>query len=287
MSSGSGTYASRLKAYPAKGVCGLPETYDLPDALEKKLTTLSTWWKSATNIVVLTGAGISTSAGISDFRGPKGVWTLEIEREKTQKRKRKQQSRRKFGQKRRKVISNNDTSNTNTLFPTSATSSSSSVSGFEAAQPTLTHRALTALVNHSGAGKVNYIVTQNVDGLHQRAKLDRNKLAILHGCVFEEQCEDCKTYNFLNKEVNSISFQPTGNTCTKCNGICRDTLLDWEDALPEDQLCPSEIECKRADLVVTLGTSLRIEPAGSLPLLCKEKGGRFVIVNLQETPKDR
>ena len=174
MSSGSGTYASRLKAYPAKGVCGLPETYDLPDALEKKLTTLSTWWKSASNIVVLTGAGISTSAGISDFRGPKGVWTLEIEREKTQKRKRKQQSRRKFGQKRRKVSSNNDTSNTNTLFPTSATSSSSSVSGFEAAQPTLTHRALTALVNHSGAGKVNYIVTQNVDGLHQKGGLERD-----------------------------------------------------------------------------------------------------------------
>ena len=70
--------------------------------------------------------------------------------------------------------------------------------------------------------------------------------------------------------------------------------MDWEDALPEDQLCPSEEACTSADLIVTLGTSLRIEPAASLPLLCKQpttasvkcSKHHIVIVNLQETPKD-
>ena len=141
-------------------------------------------------------------------------------------------------------------------------------------------------------------MTQNVDGLHQRARLPRDKLAILHGCVFEESCEKCGALYFRDKEVNTISFQPTGNMCEKkgCDGACHDTLLDWEDPLPENQLCPSEEECKAAELIVTLGTSLRIEPAASLPLLCKEEhqgearrsknAHRIAIVNLQETPKD-
>jgi len=62
-----------------------------------------------------------------------------------------------------------------------------------------------------------------------------------------------------------------------------DTLLDWEDALPEDDFERATLECEKADLVLCLGTSLRIEPAGSLPTLAK----KFVIVNLQETPYDR
>ena len=180
------------------------------------------------------------------------------------------------------------------MFP--ATNTNNVVSSFESAQPTLTHRAITALVEQD---KISYVVTQNVDGLHQRAQLPRVKLAILHGCVFEEMCEKCGALYFRDKEVNTISFQPTGNVCEKkdCGGVCRDTLLDWEDPLPENQLCPSEEECKAADLIVTLGTSLRIEPAASLPLLCKEEEQgeprrksaqhrRIVIINLQETPKD-
>jgi mono-ADP-ribosyltransferase sirtuin 6 len=265
---------------------------------ENKLSQLCRWWKEAKKIVVLTGAGISTSAGVADFRGPQGVWTLELEREREKqqlKRKRKNSSR-PFGKRRKRkrkptasttgTTDHND--HKNTLFPTESTTSTS---GFEAARPTVTHRALTRLVQQN---KCNFIVTQNVDGLHQRSGLARSKLAILHGCVFEEQCEDCKALYFRDKEVDSISFQPTGQTCKQCNGVCRDTLLDWEDALPEDQLCPSEEACTSADLIVTLGTSLRIEPAASLPLLCKQQTTasvkcskpHIVIVNLQETPKD-
>ena len=306
--SGSGSYASRLKKYPAKGVCGLPEMYDSKEKLEIKLITLIKWWQEASRVVVLTGAGISTSAGISDFRGPKGVWTLELEREKEQKRKRSRSKQRGFGKRRKKSAKLSAAATTTTTLSTSSTTSTPSpttmfpatntnnvVSSFESAQPTLTHRAITALVEQD---KISYVVTQNVDGLHQRAKLPRGKLAILHGCVFEEMCEKCGALYFRDKEVNTISFQPTGNVCEKqeCGGACRDTLLDWEDPLPENQLCPSEEECKAADLIVTLGTSLRIEPAASLPLLCKEEEQgeprrksahrRIVIINLQETPKD-
>lgn len=80
-----------------------------------------------------------------------------------------------------------------------------------------------------------------------------------------------------------MSFQPTGRNCDFCGGVLRDTLLDWEDPLPEDDLERSEQHCKKADLALCLGTSLRIQPAASLPLMAK----RMVIVNLQVTPYDQ
>ena len=114
-------------------------------------------------------------------------------------------------------------------------------------------------------------------------------MAVLHGCVMEEKCESCGAIRLRTSEVESISFQPTGGHCDAlqpdgrvCRGVMRDTLLDWEDPLPEDELEMSEEHCGKADLVLALGTSLRIEPAGSLPLLAKS----YAIVNLQRTPKD-
>ena len=117
-----------------------------------------------------------------------------------------------------------------------------------------------------------------------RSGLPRDKLAVLHGCIFEEKCENCGHLVLLDTAVDSISFAVTGNTCSLCGSPMRDTLLDWEDPLPEDQLQPAEQHCYEADLVLTLGTSLRIEPAGSMPQLGDT--GDFVIVNLQETPYD-
>ena len=190
---GSSTYASRLKAYPAKGVCGLPELHETDDAFARKVALLCDWWSAAKKIVVLTGAGISTSAGISDFRGPTGVWTLEIQREKAAKAKRKRAKARAFGRKRRRTQRarcSSESSTSNTMFAGSSESGSVSRAprSFKEAKPTTTHHALTWLANNS---LVDRVVTQNVDGLHQRAGLARSHLSILHGCVFETKCEKC------------------------------------------------------------------------------------------------
>lgn len=149
---------------------------------------------------------------------------------------------------------------------------------FGKARPTLTHRALTKLVKE---GIVDFVITQNVDGLHRRSGLSRHSHAVLHGCAFTEKCEDCGTEYFRDFDIGGMSFQKTGRFCG-CGGALRDTLLDWEDPLPEDDLERAENYCEKADLALCLGTSLRIEPAGSLPTKAK----RYVIVNLQETPKD-
>jgi mono-ADP-ribosyltransferase sirtuin 6 len=152
---------------------------------------------------------------------------------------------------------------------------------FSHAQPTLTHRAIAFLVEKN---VVSFCITQNVDGLHQRSGLSRSKLAVLHGCVFTERCEDCGTEHFGDQDVGGMSFQRTGRKCQakNCQGYLRDTLLDWKDPLPVADLERSEKACDKADLVLCLGTSLRIEPAASLP----GRAMNFVIVNLQVTPYD-
>ena len=170
MSSG---YASRLSEYSNKGICGLPEVKDSQRAFTVKLKRLAELVQNAPHIVVITGAGVSTSAGIPDFRGPYGVWTKEKESKEGGY---KNNSGRKRGRQ--------------------GETAPRQIEDFSDAKPTLCHRAITKLVS---LGKVDYCVTQNVDGLHRRSGLSRSKHAAVHGCVFTERCE--------NKECGAEFFR--------------------------------------------------------------------------------
>ncbi|EGB07904.1 hypothetical protein AURANDRAFT_4190, partial [Aureococcus anophagefferens] len=247
-------YAARLSEYANKGVTGLPEAEDSKRVLTSKLSKLADLVKNAKKIAVLTGAGISTSAGIPDFRGPKGIWTLEDEEKKRTK-------RRKPPRKLRETVDEGTAG-----------------ASFESAVPTPTHMALVAL---SRLDTFAYLATQNVDGLHVRSGFPREKLGVLHGCVFTEKCETCGREYFRDYDLGGISFQPTGRQCA-CGGRLLDTVLDWDDGLPDSEWLPATRHFEDADLAITLGTSLRIVPAGELPLTSKN----FVIVNLQPTPYD-
>lgn len=169
----SDSYATRLSHYPNKGVCGLPESVDSARVFQMKLKQLKTLLGSNDDrkrIVFFTGAGISTAAGIPDFRGPKGIWTVE------QKKKRRKRQR--------------------TQHEDTAPSTKSM--DFSSATPTLTHQAITRLVLD---GHVQFCITQNVDGLHRRSGLSRDSHSVLHGCVFTEACKDCNTEYFRDFEV--------------------------------------------------------------------------------------
>lgn len=264
----SGGYASRLSEYKNKGVCGLPEHVETPRALAVKLNRLLKLMEESSKIVLLTGAGVSTAAGISDFRGPNGVWTLE------NKKSDEVQCR---PCKRRK---------TEYSSPPGRQASSEP---FKNVPPTFTHRAIAGLLDRN---VVQYIVTQNVDGLHLRSGVPRSSLSILHGDCFLEKCENCGLEYFRDFDVGGLSFKKTGRVCNGeqaldhagpgCGGALRDTILDWDDELPAEDFQKAESNCEEADLIIALGTSLRILPAGKLPL----KADKFVIVNLQQTPYD-
>mmetsp|Transcript_26920 Transcript_26920/g.63230 ORF Transcript_26920/g.63230 Transcript_26920/m.63230 type:complete len:324 (+) Transcript_26920:109-1080(+) len=260
----SAGYASRLSNYPNKGKVGLPESSDTRRLLSIKLKHLTQELRASSYTVVLTGAGISTASGIPDFRGPNGIWTKEkegkrVETKKSRNRKRKHSvSFESFGTEEEEELEENM---------------------FARAKPTLTHRAITKLMLD---GRINYCITQNVDGLHRRSGLSRSYHSTVHGCVFTEKCANCGSEYFGDEELGGLSFKPTGNHCDDCgnNGLLHDTLLDWEDPVLDIERVSAE--CEKADLVLCLGTSLRIEPVGSLPLRAK----KIIIVNLQVTPKD-
>jgi mono-ADP-ribosyltransferase sirtuin 6 len=242
-------YASGLSEYANKGRCGMPELFDDKDVVVSKARQLAEMIRVSEHCVVITGAGISTAAGIPDFRGPTGVWTLE-----------------KLGQR----------PNVNITF--------------ETAQPTVTHLALVALEQH---GYVKFLISQNVDGLHLRSGFPRNRLAELHGNMFVEECGSCRTQYVRSEVVPTMTLQFTGGLCTqskrrgKCRGRLKDTILDWEDSLPADELELSDKHCRAADLCLCLGTSLQILPCGNMPALTKRNGGQIAIVNLQSTRQDR
>ncbi|XP_063002981.1 NAD-dependent protein deacylase sirtuin-6 [Elgaria multicarinata webbii] len=244
-------YAAGLSPYSDKGKCGLPEFVDPPEELESKIRELADMIRNASNVVFHTGAGISTASGIPDFRGPNGVWTMEEQG----------------------------------LPPKFDTT-------FENARPSKTHMALLELQR---AGILRFLVSQNVDGLHVRSGFPRDMLAELHGNMFVEECMKCGKQYVRDTVVGTMGLKSTGRLCDvskrrglrSCRGKLMDTILDWEDSLPDRDLNLASEASRRADLSVTLGTSLQIKPSGDLPLLTKKKGGKLVIVNLQRTKHDK
>uniref|UniRef100_A0A4W3K3F1 NAD-dependent protein deacylase sirtuin-6 n=1 Tax=Callorhinchus milii TaxID=7868 RepID=A0A4W3K3F1_CALMI len=226
-------------------------SFDSPEELERKVLEFAELVRNASYAVAHTGAGISTSTGIPDFRGPRGVWTMEEQG----------------------------------LAPKFDTT-------FEEARPSKTHMAMLALQR---AGLLKYLISQNVDGLHVRSGFPKDKLSELHGNMFVEECMKCGKQYVRDTVVGTMGLKLTGRLCDAekarglrgCRGKLRDTILDWEDALPERDLTMAEEACRKSDLAITLGSSLQIKPSSNLPFNTKKKGGKLVIVNLQATKLDK
>eukprot|EP00924_Labyrinthula_sp_SR-Ha-C_P014420 maker-scaffold_20-snap-gene-5.9-mRNA-1 protein AED:0.29 eAED:0.29 QI:22/1/1/1/0/0/2/47/273 len=234
-------YAARLSFNPNKGRCGLKEIEETNSSVKRKVKILAEMLRSSDNTVFITGAGISTAAGIPDFRGPNGVWTLEA---KNKKRKRSE--------------------------------SLPKLNSFNFAKPTKSHMILCKLEK---LGFVDLLVSQNVDGLHLASGFPEEKLLELHGNIFAEECKKCSKMFYNSFDVGGIGLKPTGKKCPICGFNLVDTVLDWDSPINEDMLEIAEVSCEQADLVVCLGSSLRIYPVNSFPLMARE----FVVINLQRT----
>ena len=254
------SYNSRLKPMHEKGKCGDPEICDSEEELTKKVKKLAQLILDSAHTVVFTGAGISTSCGIADFRGPTGVWTNEL-----------------------RGIS---------LEPAKDTSEC-----FDKALPSFTHISLYSLLKES---RIHHIVSQNVDGLHMRSGvLADSWLTELHGNIFIEECVECGTQYFRSRDVGGMGLKPTGSRCdnVSCSGALIDNAVDWDTDLPEHKFKVAEQHMSKANLVICLGTSLRIRPAGNMPTRVLRKSstrdcskgdtGNLVIVNLQSTHLDK
>ncbi|CAF4825446.1 unnamed protein product [Rotaria sp. Silwood1] len=231
------------------------EHVDAPEILDKKLDQLADWIRNAKHFIVFTGAGISTSTGIPDFRssmntilptGP-GVWELRDHP----------------GTKR---------------SPTARTTTSTK------AIPSVTHMALVELARHN---LLHFVVSQNTDGLHLRSGLPSTLLAELHGNSNLETCKKCHTKylrDYRTRTAKKVHDHATTRKCTKCGSILHDSIINFGENLPEYELETSFDHAERADVCLVLGSSLRVTPAADIPARVGEHGGKLIIGNLQLTP---
>jgi mono-ADP-ribosyltransferase sirtuin 6 len=205
-------YNDRLKPIKYKGLCGDDEYTETMANLKEKISELASMIEKSKYTIVFTGAGISTNAGIPDFRGPQGVWTLE-----------KYEKKRKFCDVGVEVNNqqfdnvnniNNNAANLNTTSNENAnetaiatTSTKITTVNFEEAQPTVTHHAIAALLRKN---KIQHVISQNVDGLHLKSGIEADRLSELHGNIYIEKCEKCQLQYFREKDVGGMGLNYTG-----------------------------------------------------------------------------
>jgi NAD-dependent deacetylase len=232
-----------------------------PDLEAPNLETIAGWLRDASNVVVLTGAGISTESGIPDFRGPNGVWTKNPAAEKTAT----LQYYLSDPEVRRRSWENRLNSE------------------YWTAQPNPAHQALVELERKRA---LHFLVTQNVDGLHLAAGQSAEIVVEIHGNVREVKCMSCGWRGPMAEALERVRAGDPDPACEECGGILKSATISFGENLVADDLERAQRAAQRADLFLALGTSLGVYPAAALPEIALRAGARLVIVNAEETPFD-
>jgi NAD-dependent deacetylase len=225
------------------------------------LDDIATWIAAAQRVVALTGAGISTGSGIPDFRGPQGVWTRDpaAERKATIQAWMDDPDLRRDAWRFR--VDNRDVRY----------------------QPNEAHVALADLER---LGRLDLLVTQNVDGLHHDAGHSHDRVVEVHGTVREAACLDCQQRWPMTAVLDRVAAGDPDPHCPDCGGLIKSATISFGQALVEEDMLRAQVAAERADVLLALGTSLAVYPVAFLPMHTKRKGGRVVIVNAESTEQD-
>ena len=226
-----------------------------------ELATVRAWIDDARRVVALTGAGLSTDSGIPDFRGPQGIWTTNPKAEK---------------------LSNIHHYMSDPDVRRLAWQSRLTHPAWQA-EPNAGHYALVHL---EGRGKLHAVVTQNIDGLHQRAGHDPDRVIELHGNAHGVECLGCGDWQARQEIHDRVTAGEEEPVCARCGGILKPTTVSFGQSMPEEEMRLATELSMAADLFISIGSSLVVEPAASFPRIAKQSGARLVILNNQETPLD-
>jgi NAD-dependent deacetylase len=220
-----------------------------------------TWADGVTRVAVLTGAGISTDSGIPDYRGPDGVWTRDPAKERM------------F----RIETFLADRAAREQFWLTYA--------GHAAwtAQPNAAHRALADLERRVGGMR---ILTQNIDGLHQRAGSAPRKVLELHGTMHRVTCTGCKRRTPSADTIARVTAGETDPRCVSCGGILKLATVLFGENLDPTTLATAVTVARSCQVMLAIGSSLRVEPVASLCGLAVGAGAALVVVNRDPTPYD-
>lgn len=219
------------------------------------------WVRGVTRVSVLTGAGISTDSGIPDFRGPDGVWTKNPR------------------------MSDLFTYRNYLRDATVREQFWTVYSGHAAwtAEPNAAHRALADL---DRAGVAVRVLTQNIDGLHQRGGVPDRKVLELHGSMHTTVCVGCAASQPSEKVLARVAAGEKDPACQDCGGILKLGVVLFGQHLDPSVFSKAQAIAAASQLFVAIGSTLEVEPAASLCRVAVEAGARLVVVNRDPTPYD-
>lgn len=229
----------------------------MPHPPTKEIERLRGLLEESSRIVVFTGAGISTESGVSDYRSKGGLWDrfqpVTIQEFLTDEEKRREYWRRK----------------------------KEMYAEMQGAEPNAGHRAIARLET---LGKLTGVITQNIDGLHQKA--GNQKVLELHGTNREVICLTCSRRDPFDPVYERLLKGEEIPVCLHCGGLLKPNTISFGQALDPDVLNLAVAWARSSDLMLAVGSTLIVEPAASLPRLAKRAGAKLVIVNRDPTPLD-
>jgi NAD-dependent deacetylase len=229
--------------------------------VDKKVIALAELIWEAERVLVLTGAGISTASGIPDFRGPNGVWNTQ-----------------------RPVMYDqfiNDERRRRVYWEQKL----AAAEYFDAARPNPVHHACVDLER---AGKVEAIVTQNVDGLHTDAGTSPDKLVEVHGTAreaTEATCLSCRERTPIGPHMEAFAATATIPVC-HCEGLLKPATISFGQPLDPTSMFRAHAAAEACDLVVALGSTLAVYPVADVPWIAVQRGTPYAIVNQGRTEHD-
>ena len=212
-------------------------------------------------VTFLSGAGLSTDSGIPDFRGPQGLWTKNPSAQQ--------------------------------MFTLQAYLADPEVRARAwmnrlehpawHAKPNAAH---VAVADYARSGQVRSVVTQNIDGLHQAAGLPDELVVELHGTLRDAVCLDCGRRIPMAEALARVSAGEVDPLCEVCGGLQKSATISFGQSLEADVLDDAILAATECDVLLTLGTSLQVQPAATLCDIAQGSGARLVICNAEPTPYD-
>ena len=215
--------------------------------------------KASERTVFLTGAGISTESGLPDFRSDNGFWT---------KNKPIQFSEFLLSEEKQRLSWERNLELHSLL---------------KNIKPNIGHAFVEKII---GLQKNNFLITQNIDGLHQKSGITKNKIIEIHGSAIEAACLECEAKQNILAFHDAIKSKIPLPKCSVCHGVVKVATISFGQPMNEIDMMHASKIVEESDLMIVMGSSLKVLPAGKLPNLAIQSGSKLIILNREKTRYD-